>query len=162
MDGPGNPFKRIWQRMDNRRSERSHILRVQLFGSMSRQAPLGPTEESIQLAARIDADDGPHAMIMRLEYHARPPTEVEDGQVIRFVDRINASAFRLAKDPHQLRGLAYGPPNMLGDCGPSVLSLDCSTAIFDKVFLVKHGQSLPFSQCYLSLGDTTFTEKSGL
>src|SRR6185503_5268209 len=57
------------------------FLRLQLAGAVLREALRAAPEERIVLAAAVDADDRPHAVVMRPHRHARSPGEIEYREV---------------------------------------------------------------------------------
>src|SRR4029079_8498729 len=59
------------------------------------------------LPARIDADDGPHSMIVRHDHHPRRPNHVDDGEHIRLKELFDSSALGLAQFFEDCRRIAY-------------------------------------------------------
>src|SRR4051794_25448030 len=69
VDRGRNLIERIRDSMDNRRAERSRVLCMQVLCSVLFQAMLGTAVKRILLETSIDADDGPHAMIVGFDLH---------------------------------------------------------------------------------------------
>jgi hypothetical protein len=105
------------------------------------QAVLGTAVEGILLATSIDADDGPHAMIVGFELHPGSPAQVEDSQIVCPVNRLDAGTLRLSKGPHYVRGFAYSCGYQFPDCSMRVTFLKRSAAIFNEAFFLKHRDS---------------------
>ncbi len=73
----------------------------------------GPAEEGVVLDAGVDADRGPHAVVVRVELHARCPHDVEHGELRCVVDEGDAALLRIHRlgDLVRLRhGCARAPP----------------------------------------------------
>src|SRR3989442_7698726 len=90
VDRRGNLIERIRNSMNNRCAQRSGILRVQLLGPVLLQAVLGAAVKRILLTTSIDADDGPHAMIVGVELHPRCPAQGEGSPIVWPVNRLDA------------------------------------------------------------------------
>src|SRR6476620_131570 len=61
----------------------------------------------IVLPARVNADDGPHSMIVRHDHHHRRPNHVDDGEHIRLKELFDSSALGLAQFFEDCRRIAY-------------------------------------------------------
>jgi hypothetical protein len=82
--------------MDDVVSERLGILLAKRLGAGSfhpASAARDAAPKDIVFASGIDADDGPHIMIVGENGHHRRPEDVEDGQIVRLVELVNPSAF---------------------------------------------------------------------
>src|SRR5687768_8564046 len=106
---------------------------------MATQASPVASIERVLLATSIDTDHGPHAMIVWVKSHARPPAQVQNRQIIRRVDRIYARALRISKRAHNLPGITNCSSDQLLDCSVGVRFPDCSTAFFNESVCLKHG-----------------------
>src|SRR5215510_13632960 len=81
VDGGRDLFEGIRYRVDNRFTERKSVFRHKRLIPMSSQPGFSPTIKSILFSAAIDAYDRPHAMIVRIQIHARSPEHVKDRQL---------------------------------------------------------------------------------
>src|SRR6516164_11606200 len=65
-----------------------------------------PTPKNVVLAARVNANDGPHFVVVGPDRHSWPPDDIENGEVTRMIDFLHTRALRLAysfKDGPRLR-----------------------------------------------------------
>jgi hypothetical protein len=141
VDRRRNLIQWVRNSVNNRCAQRGRVFRVQLLGPVSLQAVLGTALEGILLATSIDADDGPHAMIVGFELHPGSPAQVEDSQIVYPVNRLDAGTLRLSESPHYLRGFAYSCGYQIPDRSMRVLLLERSTAFFNETFFLKHRDS---------------------
>src|SRR5262249_48929737 len=86
----------IDHRMDDIRSEQSDVADAERASARGLDAAGGAPPEHVVLAPREDADYGPHAVVVRLEAHPRSPREVEDGQLRRVVEQLEAGVLGFA------------------------------------------------------------------
>jgi hypothetical protein len=127
--------------VDNCRAQRDCILRVQLLAPVLLQASFATLEEDILLATSIDADDGPHAVIVRFELHLGSPAKVEDGQIVCFVNRFNSRVPGLSERSHYLHRFAHGSRHQLPNRSMRVAFFERSAAFFNETFFLKHRHS---------------------
>src|SRR5215510_1743859 len=70
VDGSRDLIERVRHGMDDRRPERNRFFCAEILGSVPLETALrAAAKKNVLFAASIDADDGPHAMIVGLEHH---------------------------------------------------------------------------------------------
>src|SRR6516162_5360381 len=110
VDGTSQPIDRVKNRMDNIGTQRFSVPLAQCFGTnrldLVRRLPNTPPEDVV-LPARIDTDDGPHAMIVGHYRHHRCPNDIEYGQRRRMKQRTDFSTLRLAQSLEDSCGMRY-------------------------------------------------------
>lgn len=89
VDGGRDLIQRIRDRVNDRRTQRDRIFRTELLRPVCCQPALGTTKERVALATSVDADNSPHAVIVRLDDHTRSPTQVENRDVGCAVNRLH-------------------------------------------------------------------------
>jgi hypothetical protein len=75
-------------------SEQTYVARSQFLATALDERLTITTEERVVLAADVQADGRPHAMVVRVERHPRRPDDIDDRQVVGNVQRSGASSFR--------------------------------------------------------------------
>ena len=97
----GQPTDGIDDGVDDVGAERHRLPLTERFGSSgldpTSRITCWPPPEDVVLAARVDADDGPHPMVMRQLAHLRSPDEVENGEFRGSIEYVNLGTARLAQ-----------------------------------------------------------------
>src|SRR6266487_5976614 len=79
---PGQALDRIDHRMDDVMSQRYRVPFAERFCAGGLNATIGhsrwPAPENVVFAASVNADDGPHPVVVWQLTHPRSPDEVED------------------------------------------------------------------------------------
>src|SRR3954447_24560501 len=102
VDGAGMHPSRIVDRVDRVVSQEEHVTLVQLLPARRHDRVAVTPVERVVLSTAVDADRGPHPMLVREQRDQRGPHDVEHGQVRRVVKRIEPrtpSADRVCKVP---------------------------------------------------------------
>src|SRR5262249_38661021 len=96
VDASGEPLERVRDRVDRGVRERRDVALEQAVGAAGLQAALGPLPEDVVLAARVDADQRPHPVVVWLEVELWRPRGGEDRQRRRAVEHGEPGPGRLA------------------------------------------------------------------
>src|SRR6516164_8824638 len=97
MDGARKPIDRIDDGMNDVSAQRFsvHCAKGLCTGGLDLVgASFHPPPKHIVLPARINADDGPHSMIVRHDHHSGCPDDIDDGERIRMKKLPNSGALR--------------------------------------------------------------------
>src|SRR6478609_11763755 len=139
--GACKPIDRIDNGMDDISTQRLGVCRAQSlcasgldFVWRSFHAP----PKHIVLPARIDADDGPHSMIVRHDHHPRRPNHVDDGEHIRMKELFDSSALGLSQSFEDCRRVGHRAGQHLTDCFVSWILGKRRAAVSNKPFCLKH------------------------
>src|ERR1700730_3023883 len=146
MDRTGQTPNRVGHRMDDVASQGKSVAFAQRFGAcaldsaprLARQPP----PQDVVLATRVDADDGPHLVVVGHDGHPWPPDDIQDREISRAVERLDLRAAwltqRLQDRPGSLDRPGYDFTHGLLGPRPS----DSGTAVgFEKVE-INHGHGL--------------------
>src|SRR5262249_45170469 len=95
VNGPGQPWDRICHRVNDVPSQRLGVSQTKSLctggfklGVTARYA----APENIVLASRVNSDHCPHVVIVRHQCHVRRPYNVQNGQLIRAINRLDRAA----------------------------------------------------------------------
>ena len=123
--------------MNDVAAERGNVAGAERFGAGRLDAGFGAAPVDVVLAARVNADDGIHLVIVRHQAHAWGPGEIEDGQLGGSMQRRYAGLLWFAKLSHYARAVGDGGCDHLTH---RLLAISLgSNALFNKAILVKHG-----------------------
>jgi hypothetical protein len=94
--------------------------------------------EDVVLAAGVDADHGPHQMIVRHDRHARPPDDVEDRQIRSVIELLHLGPPRLAKPGDDAGRIGNRPRDDFAHRFVGRVFAHRGAAILDKAIEIEH------------------------
>src|SRR5215831_9983805 len=154
VNGASQPGDGIGHRMNDAVAERLGILLAQRLGTLSLElAAAGPRNaapEDVVLAARIDADHRPHAVVMGHDGHLWCPDHVEDGQLGRVIEPLHLGALGLPKASEHAARIRHGPRYHLAHELVRRLGVARRPAIDDELLKIKRHAALPCRACRVS------------
>jgi hypothetical protein len=119
-------------------AERLRARRLDARGAAVLRGQRAP--EYVVLAALVDADQPPGAVLVRLEGDPRRPGEVQHGQVRPHMQAARRGAARLAEGAHQGRRVGDGPGHQLAQCAaPDGIRGQRGAALGDEAVGIEHG-----------------------
>ena len=86
VDGAGEDAKRVRHRVDHRLSEQRGVPGLQLLASRNLQTRGASAIERIVLPPPVEPDQRSHAVIVRIDRHARRPDNVQDSEIASVVE----------------------------------------------------------------------------
>src|SRR6185436_12225904 len=107
------------------------------------------------LAPSVDADDGPHPVVVRLEFHVRPPAQIQNRQIVCPVNGLDPGTLWLSQRTNDLARCGYSCGYEFSNRGVRVILFKCSAAIFNKTFFFKHRSASLFRRNTLVVATTT-------
>jgi len=142
VNGAGETGNRICDGMNDVLSERLGVFFAEGAGSGGFEFAGGgtgnATPEDVVFAAGVNADDGPHLVIVGEERHVGAPDDVEDGEEGRAEESLDAGAGRFAEGFQDGGGIGDGTS---GDIPNEVLVgvlLESRAAIADEGIQFEH------------------------
>ena len=150
MDGAGEARDRVCDGVNDVASERLGVLLAQRLRAggfhpasciLRQSAP-----EDVVLAAGVQADDGPHAVVVRQDRHVRRPDDVEDGQLGRVVDLLDAGLGRRAEALQDRCGIADRTGDDFSNRFVRGIGRERCAAIGDELVSIEHALTIPASK----------------
>ena len=138
VQAPGVCLERIGHGVNGVFAQKKSVPRLDILASGGFQSRPGAAKEIIVLPAAVEADDRPHAVVVRIEGHAWRPDDIQDGQLSRTVEHLDARLARLPESRHDFVRIRDGAPDDLPDRLLGHAILESRAAVFDESLELEH------------------------
>ena len=143
MDGTGETGNRIGDGVNDVVAERLGVLFAKGAGAggfeFTRWGTGDAAPEDVVFPASVNADDGPHLVIVGEERHVRAPDDIEDGEGIGAEEGLDAGLGGFAERFEDAGGIGDGARGEIANVRKGRVLRQGGTAIVDEGIQFKHG-----------------------